>query len=708
MQGQNISGQPARSARRSRVREWRVGAALTVLVITVPTAVGALTTGPAQAVLTSRATTTSRATSTLEASSDTPAIPDWSEYLNGPTHSSYSPTSTAITPTNIGNLTGVWNWRPPWKVGDPGSPGFYASPSVADGVVYIAARNGWMYALSESTRTVLWSQYLGVVTATTCGGSGPISTASVVPDPSTGKLTVYVNAPDGYFYAFDAATGGVVWRSVVGIPSTTVNDYFAWGAPLVANGKVYIGIASQCDHPLVMAGLLAFDQVSGTRLAWWRSMSGTRIGASIWSAPMALPDGTIITDAGNAPAKNQPLYADSIVRLDGSTLHLLDAWQIPVSQQTNNADFGASPTRFTADLAGTPTPMIGVCNKNGIYYGFRQSDLHDGPVWEYRMAGAYGGGFNGQCDAAAIWDGTHLIAGGGNTTIINGVTYDGSVQALDPTTGIPVWSTGLPGEIIGSPTEDGAGVVAAQVFYSSTKANGVYFLDASTGAVVGQISTPGTAYFAQPVWEGTDLLVAAASGIGLTDFEALTPPTLGSVDPTLLAVGTRVSLSLTGTGFEPGATITFSGPTSAPTVNAKAQNVSVTPTSATATVTLSKSAPTGSYTLTLTNPDHTSAHCTGCVAVIAAPKLASITPSSVTRGSVTPVTMTGTGFAPGLTFVGPNGVMFTQVQYVSPTSATAVLGVNLAAATGSDLRITVVNDLAAGAGRDSEALLTIS
>ena len=125
-------------------------------------------------------------------------------------------------------------------------------------------------------------------------------------------------------------------------------------------------------------------------------------------------------------------------------------------------------------------------------------------------------------------------------------------------------------------------------------------------------------------------------------------------------------------------------------------------------MTLSKSAPTGSYTLTLTNPDHTSAHCTGCVAVIAAPKLASITPSSVTRGSVTPVTMTGTGFAPGLTFVGPNGVMFTQVQYVSPTSATAVLGVNLAAATGSDLRITVVNDLAAGAGRDSEALLTIS
>ena len=140
-----------------------------------------------------------------------------------------------------------------------------------NGVVYIGSEEGNFYAISEATRTVLWSRFLGVVPITTCGKGGEqgiISTATVATDPSTGVLTAYVNAPDGYLYALDAATGAVEWRGLVGIPSTTVNDYYAWGSPLVANGSVYIGISSQCDNPLVPAGLLEFNQATGAQVAW--------------------------------------------------------------------------------------------------------------------------------------------------------------------------------------------------------------------------------------------------------------------------------------------------------------------------------------------------------------------------------------------------------------------------------------------------------
>jgi len=122
---------------------------------------------------------------------------------------------------------------------------------------------------------------------------------------------------------------------------------------------------------------------------------------------------------------------------------------------------------------------------------------------------------NRQCDAAAIWDGTHLIEAGGNSTVIKGVTYQGSVQSLNPSTGAPIWQTGLPGQLIGSPTEDGAGVVAAPVFRSTTGNLGVYLLSTATGAILNYISTSTSGIFSQPVFAGNDLLVAGAKTFGL-------------------------------------------------------------------------------------------------------------------------------------------------------------------------------------------------
>ena len=92
---------------------------------------------------------------------------------------------------------------------------------------------------------------------TTCGPQGFTSTATVAPDPTSGKPTVYVYGATGYLYAMDAATGNNVWPPAkVAIPSTQVNDYYAWDSPLVFHHKIYVGISSQCDAPLVPAGVV--------------------------------------------------------------------------------------------------------------------------------------------------------------------------------------------------------------------------------------------------------------------------------------------------------------------------------------------------------------------------------------------------------------------------------------------------------------------
>src|SRR5262249_41511338 len=146
----------------------------------------------------------------------------------------------------------------------PGQPpaGFAASPVVSGGKVFIGSNTGVFYALNELTGTIVWSRFLGFVKKTTCNARGIIATATVAVDPVTLKPTVYVSGGDGYLFALDAAPGAIVWQQVIALQSPTQNDYFDWSSPTVANGKVYIGVSSQCDEPLVRAGVKSYDQAT--------------------------------------------------------------------------------------------------------------------------------------------------------------------------------------------------------------------------------------------------------------------------------------------------------------------------------------------------------------------------------------------------------------------------------------------------------------
>jgi polyvinyl alcohol dehydrogenase (cytochrome) len=421
---------------------------------------------------------------------------NWPGYLLGPAHTSDNQAATAITPATVPALTQAWKWVPakPTMTGQPG-PGLYASPTVFNGQIYIGANTGVFYALNEATGQVVWQHFLGFVPKLTCHSRGITSTATVARDPQTRALTVYVAGGDGYLYALSAATGAVVWRSVIALPSSTVNDYYDWSSPTVAGGHIYVGVSSQCDKPLVAGGLKEFDQATGAQLGFYQTDPGAKKGPSIWSSASADPTGKFVyASTGNGGGDGA-----SIVRLSGAGLTRLSAWQVPPSQQISDSDFGGSTTLFTASIGGTVTKLVGACNKNGVYYVLRRSNLAAGPVWQMQVG--VGNSASPQCDAAGVWDGSHLFVSG-NQTMIGGVTFNGSIRMVDPATGTPIWQDGLPGPVIGTPTLDGGGVLAVQA-YAATGT--LTLIDAATGTILRSIPTGPE--FGQPVFADNMLLV---------------------------------------------------------------------------------------------------------------------------------------------------------------------------------------------------------
>jgi outer membrane protein assembly factor BamB len=427
---------------------------------------------------------------------------NWSQYLFSTTHTSYNRAATTITPTNAASLKQVWKFSP--GTAPSGEGGFYSSPTVYNGVIYIGARNGYFYAINESTGTVIWQRFIGYVIQTTCsiGSGGFVSTATVKSDPTTGKPTVYVYGATGYLYAMNAANGADVWPpAVVAIPSTTVNDYYAWGSPLVFGGNIYVGISSNCDNPLVRGGVKEFSQAAGAlENTYWSTPVGT-VGASIWSSPAT--DGThLFVTTGNDQNTSSDGFA--VVELS-SSLSKLAKWTVPRLWKTDS-DFGGSPGVWSAKIGGVLTKMVGACNKDGVFYAFRVPKLSAGPVWTFQVGKPDAAG-SGICIAAPIFDRSHLYLAGNGTTI-GGTAHEGSVRKVDPATGQVVWQTGLSGRILGTPGMDGAGVIAAASFGSTIGQNGLFLIDASTGQVLKTISYASANTFAQPVFADNYLLVA--------------------------------------------------------------------------------------------------------------------------------------------------------------------------------------------------------
>ncbi len=401
----------------------------------------------------------------------------WRAFLNGPLHDSYAPNETAITVANAASLVQKWVFLGPKgsKPGEP-PPDYYASPTVADGAVFIGSNTGWFYKLDETTGAVLAKIFIGYQPARKCFAMGVVDTATIAVDPKDHQATVYVGGPDGYLYALSASNLAIKWRSVIAFPSKKINDYFEWSSPTVTRGRIYIGVSSNCDMPLIRGAVFGYNQVTGKKFAAFYTVPKRHIGGSVWASVAVARNGDLFVGTGNGPVTAQEIgYSESFLKLSPS-LRLLGSFKVPVRQHAVDGDWGASATIFG--------PYVGDCNKgNGIYYVFNRATMK--LVWERQISAFVNNSILAECDASAVYNGKDLFIGADGTKI-KGKVYRGSVMELT-TKGKVVWQTGLPQGVTGSPTLDGAGILAVSTFDNGPGFNATYLLSAPTGRIVSRL-----------------------------------------------------------------------------------------------------------------------------------------------------------------------------------------------------------------------------
>ena len=162
-------------------------------------------------------------------------------------------------------------------------------------------------------------------------------------------------------------------------------------------------------------------------------------------------------------------------------------------------------------------------------------------------------------------------------------------------------------------------------------------------------------------------------------------PTLSAIAPSSGIQGAAVAVTLTGTNFASGSTVSLSG------TGITVSNVTVaSSTSITATFTIAATAPTGAQNVTVTSRSKISGSQAFTVNSGAA-TLTSVSPSSGAQGQSVNVTLTGTLFTAGSTVaVSGTGVTVSNTTVVSSTSITATFAIALNASTGSH-NVTVTN-----------------
>jgi outer membrane protein assembly factor BamB len=394
---------------------------------------------------------------------------DWPTYLSNGARTGYNSAETLITPSTAASLTQLWT--------DTAGGSISAEPIQVNGVVYYGSWDGSEHAVGATTGTQLWSANLGQTASCNPPTVGVASTPAVGTITVNGTATqaVFVGGGDSNFYALNASTGTVIWKTQLGTPP----DYFLWSSPLFYNGSIYEGISSFGDCPLIRGGIVRMDATTGAVQNTLYTVPDGCTGASVWGSPTVdAATGDIYFATGNSGScgSTEPL-AVAVVQTD-SSLNLLGSWQVPAKQQKVDSDFGSTPTLFVASISGIAHQMVGLQNKNGIYYAFDRSTISSGPLWQKRIN--VGGGYppSGKADISpSAYDGHHLFVAGGNTQI-GGVACAGSIRELRPATGGVVWADCLQsGPALGAVT-----AVPGVAFVDA--GNTVYAVSTSTGAIL--------------------------------------------------------------------------------------------------------------------------------------------------------------------------------------------------------------------------------
>ena len=322
-----------------------------------------------------------------------------------------------------------------------------------------------------------------------------------------------------------------------------------------------------------------------------------------------------------------------------------------ISPNTGPATGGTTVTIAGSGFTGTPTVTFGSTAATGVTVNGGVSITATVPA--------------GSPGAVSV---TVANADGKSGSLANGYTYIGSptVTSVTPSNGttlggntVTITGTGF----AAVPTVTFGGTAATNVsFTSSTSITAVAPAHAA-GAVAVVVRNPDT-----------------QQGTLNNGYTYNAPPVIATVTPNSGPAAGGTAVTIAGTGFTTGATVTIGG-TAATAITVGAGGTSITATT--------PARPAGPATIVVTNPDGQGTTLTNGFTYNASPTVTSVTPNSATINGGVTVTVAGTGFAgtPTVSFGGTNGTNVvvansTQLTVTAPARAAGVVGVTVTNADG--------------------------
>jgi hypothetical protein len=186
----------------------------------------------------------------------------------------------------------------------------------------------------------------------------------------------------------------------------------------------------------------------------------------------------------------------------------------------------------------------------------------------------------------------------------------------------------------------------------------------AVGQNVAATSTDGASWSAQTIPAGTYYSVAVSS---------IPAPLISAIGPTVGPAGGGTSVTIAGTGFRPGATVSFGGTAASIVTVANSSQITATTPAHTP----------GQVDVVVTNVDSQSDTLSGGFVYYSsnapAPTITGVSPSHGSHAGGDSVTVTGTGFQPGAT-VSLGGTAATNVTVASASRLTATVPAHAAGA----------------------------
>jgi outer membrane protein assembly factor BamB len=365
----------------------------------------------------------------------------------------------------------------------------YASPLIVAGHALVATENNTVYSLDLFTGAVVWQIHLGApvdAASLPCGNIGPVTgiTGTPAADPSTGRLYVvaFLQSHHHMLFTLSLVDGSVVSQRDIDPPGSNPAVQQERGALALAGGYVYVplgGLYGDCGQ---YNGYVVGVPLRGGSTVTYKVPSAREAG--IWSpqGPTIGPDGSVYVVTGNGASQSGFDFSNSVIQLSPD-LQTVRSYFAPA----NWAALNGSDTDL-GSVGATVMPSLGVVlaiGKEGVAYllkagslGKIGGQLASRPVCS---AGSWGGtAWSGSTVFVPCADGLYALSVSSSSIdiawhsdhpvlaspiVAAGVVWaidpDGTLYALDPSSGVVVYTKGMgPAQHFSTPAATEGFVVA--------------------------------------------------------------------------------------------------------------------------------------------------------------------------------------------------------------------------------------------------------